>query len=170
MGRGNFLPIIAAAFLIIVVAIFIVFKPRLGGIIPPSPSLTPIITPTSFSWNPCDVLAKGSLEFDFPPLYEKDITWENAVISEYEVPMIPNPKIIKGCLIKSKQTGIYIASDAENYYIRESQEQKWEIEDAGDGPGFGYITWKIANSFFLFKIDEVQGNLNMKTVTLFLSE
>ena len=168
MGKDNFLPIVAAAFVILVASGFILFKSSLKNMITLVPKLTPSTTFNNGATDSCDILTNGN-EY-FPGLYENGVNWENSKITEYEVPSIPEANMIKGCLINSQELSMEISSNLESFYIKESNDKRWIIENAGDAPGSSFVLWRINNRLFLLRISSVPGNINLKVLTLFLSE
>jgi len=168
MKQGNFLPVVAAALLVLALAGLIIFKLPFQKLSAPRATPTPIPTTGNITLDLCGVLTSGNQVF--PALYKDWVSWTSPEITESEVPTAPQPKILKGCLIKSQEISIESSSDVESYYIKESNSKKWVIENAGDAPGTGFVLWRINNSLFLFRIESVPGNMNLKIVTLFLSE
>jgi|SRR3989304_1976313 len=167
MGKGNFLPIVAAAFVILVASGFILFKSSFQKIIAPIPKTTPTSTSDNGTFDSCEVLMNGSEIF--PALFKEGVVWNRASKVEYEVSVFPKPIIMKGCLIVSSPVDDNIRVAAFDYYIGYSENYKWETENGGDVPGNGFSVWKIGKKFFLFQWNS-STSMNSKIITLFLSE
>ena len=137
MGRGNFLPIVAAALLILVVAGFIIFKSSFQGNNQPTPDITPTIA-----------------QSDLPPLYP-DIGWKPAVRNKIQFIKSDGDKIeIEGYTIESSTLNSYPYGFI-GYYNEWLSKRGWKEVNAATagGPGSESLEYEKDSRYFQFGVD-----------------
>lgn len=115
----------------------------------------------------CEVLTKGSS--DLPPLYKNGITWQQAKIAEYDVPLAEGSNKMIGCSIKSSEIEFSSSSKARSFYTSEALSKGWNNISSSDLPGeAGSDTWSKNSKYFVFEILPLTKS-NVQ-VTLFYSQ